>query len=129
MPLNELNALLTGQQVNMPGNMQNAPSSTAGQMGGSNFLGGAQQDADSAGGFWGGVGSLAGTAAKMYMSDRRLKSKIIRIGTHPRGIGIYHYEIFGRNEIGVIAQEVLTVAPELVGMHESGYLMVNYGGL
>ena len=60
MPLNELNALLTGQQVSMPGGMQNAPNANAGQMGGSNFLGGAKVDAEGGGNDW---GSLIGTGA------------------------------------------------------------------
>lgn len=62
-------------------------------------------------------------------SDRRLKSNIVRIGTHPLGIGIYEYEIFGRPDIGVMAQEVLEVKPEAVLTHPDGYLMVHYGRL
>jgi hypothetical protein len=127
MSLNELNALLTGQQVNMPGNMQGAPNATASSMGRSDFLGGAGQD-KKAGTDWGSaVGGAASLAA--MLSDRRLKSNIRRIGTHPRGVGIYAYDIFGSRQIGVMAQELLTVAPELVVQHPSGYLMVNYGGL
>jgi hypothetical protein len=62
-------------------------------------------------------------------SDRRLKSNIVRVGTHPRGVGIYEYDIFGERQQGVMAQELQEVAPELVIKHPSGYLMVNYGGL
>jgi hypothetical protein len=44
-------------------------------------------------------------------------------------VGIYEYDIFDRHEIGVIAQELLAVRPDLVAMDSNGYLMVNYGGL
>jgi hypothetical protein len=136
MPLNELNALLSGQQVNSPG-FQNFSQSTS--AGGANLLGaaqsqyGAQQDAANAkaaqtSGIMSGIGSIAGAAA-MMMSDRRLKSNIKRIGTHAIGVGVYEYEIFGERAIGVMAQELQAVAPDLVSVSPSGYLMVNYGGL
>jgi hypothetical protein len=56
-----------------------------------------------------------------------LKSNIVRIGTHPLGIGIYEYDIFGGRQRGVMADEVEAVMPEAVNTHESGYKMVNYG--
>ena len=135
MPLNELNALLTAQQVSQP-NMPSFNQASAGQA--PNLLGAAQAqgqyglnaaklDASSGPD----IGSLVGAGAgiAMMMSDARLKSKVRRIGTDARGIGIYRYVIFGREEIGVMAQEVLKVAPHLVGVTPSGYLAVNYGGL
>lgn len=60
-------------------------------------------------------------------SDIKLKSNIVRVGTHDLGIGIYEYNIFDRREIGLMAQEVLQVKPEAVEMHEDGYYRVNYG--
>lgn len=65
----------------------------------------------------------------MVSSDRRLKSNVVRVATHPLGIGIYEYDIFGRREMGVMADEVLAFRPEAVARHESGYLMVDYGRL
>jgi len=62
-------------------------------------------------------------------SDRRLKTDIKRIGTHPLGIGIYSYKIFGRRQIGVMADEVLKVKPEAVIVGPGGYLFVDYGRL
>jgi hypothetical protein len=83
----------------------------------------ASQNANTAGLYTlGGAGIIA-------MSDRRLKSNIVRIGTHPIGVGIYEYDIFGNRQIGVMAQELLEVMPEAVLQHPSGYLMVNYGRL
>lgn len=65
-------------------------------------------------------GAAAGT------SDRRLKSNIVRIGKHPLGIGWYEYDIDGRHEQGVMADEVLQVKPEAVSYRPDGYMMVDY---
>lgn len=62
-------------------------------------------------------------------SDLRLKSNIARVGTHPRGVGIYEYDIDGRRERGVIAQELLTVLPEAVRLGDDGFFRVNYAAL
>jgi len=59
-------------------------------------------------------------------SDRRLKSNIVQIGTHKLGIGLYEYDIGGRRERGVMADEVLAVMPEAVSMRHDGYFCVNY---
>lgn len=70
-------------------------------------------------------GGMKGITA-LATSDRRLKSQIIRIGTHPLGIGWYEYVIDGRREQGVMADEVLTVKPEAVHTRPDGYMMVDY---
>ena len=54
-------------------------------------------------------------------SDRRLKSNIEPVGQSD-GVNWYAYDIFGRREIGVMADEVPWAAFE----HPSGYLMVDY---
>ena len=78
-----------------------------------------------------GLASLGGAAMGMFRfpSDMRLKSNIVRVGTHEKGFGIYEYDIFDRRERGVMAQEVEKVIPEAVIEHPSGYKMVNYGAL
>jgi hypothetical protein len=76
------------------------------------------------------LGSAVGSAAGLYaMSDVRLKSNIVRVSTHPLGIGVYEYDIFGQRVRGVMAHEVEAVRPDAVAMHPSGYKMVNYGAL
>lgn len=144
-PLNQLNALRTGAQIQNPTFNQPGMQQTAG---GPNYLGAAQSEGQYAGNLYsnqiaqqnamtsglfglgqaglGAYGSYAGLAA---MSDRRLKSNIKRIGTHPLGIGVYEYDIFGHREIGVMADEVEKVKPEAVIELPSGYLAVNYGML
>jgi len=140
--LNEMNALVSGQQVQPPQMPSFVPGSNAAQA--PNYLGAAtamgnynmgafQANQQANSGLWGGLGSLAGAGASLYgmgaFSDVRLKSNIVKVGEHPIGVGIYEYDIFGRRERGVMAQELLEVAPHLVSKHQSGYLMVNYGGL
>jgi hypothetical protein len=140
MSLNEMNALLSGQQVNMP----NMPSFVAAQRSETpNILGATQMGYDAALGAYnaqqagaantmGGLfslGSSALQAAPFMFSDKRLKRNIKRVGTHPIGVGIYDYTMLGYAQRGVIAQEVQSVRPDLVTRHANGYLMVNYGGM
>lgn len=135
MSLNEMNALLSGQQVNMPqmpsfntsGRAETPQILNATQMGYDAQLG--AYNAQQAGlGNLLGAGAQLGSAAFMF-SDRRLKSDIRRVGTHPIGVGIYAYKMMGREQRGVIAQEVQAVRPDLVRRHANGFLQVNYGGL
>ena len=73
------------------------------------------------------LGALAGGAGLFKMfSDRRLKSNIVKVGEHPRGFGIYEYDIFGHRQRGVLADEVEKVIPEAVSEH-LGMKMVDYG--
>ena len=134
MSLNELNALLTGQQVSMPQGFAGAPNSTAGAAQGANYLGAAtaQGNFDIAnhpnkGTDWGSaLGGVASAASAIPWSDRRLKKNIKAIGG-----GWYEFEYIwgGGKQTGVMAQELLLTRPELVHVHPSGYLMVDYGGL
>ena len=150
-PLNELNALRTGSQVQNPSfNVVPQQQTTTGP----NYLGAAQsqygaaQDAFNSeagssnnmmsglmgigGSIMGGpIGGMIGSAAGKAMSDRRLKRDIKRIGTHPRGFGVYAFRYLwdDAEQIGVMADEVLSVLPEAVLEHPSGYLMVDYGRL
>jgi hypothetical protein len=145
MSLNEMNALITGQQVGSP----QMPSFTSAQ--GSqapNLLGAAQSQGQFQQGQdqlnqqnnqaqMQGLGSLAAMAAMYFggsggaaaFSDLRLKTKLRKIGVHRLGIGIYEFVMFGHKQIGVIAQELMQVRPDLVVRSPSGYFMVNYGEL
>lgn len=139
-PLNEINALMSGSQVSNPfavpgaaqnSNIQPAPLYTAAQ-----DQYGAGLDASNAqnamsGNMMSGLFSLgaAGMKAGMF-SDRRLKTNIQRIGTHILGIGLYAWDyLWGEHAEGVMADEVLTIMPEAVLQHPSGYMMVDYGML
>ena len=135
MPINEIAALTSGSQIQNPvfqpftgATVGAAPIAQTMQ----NAYAGAQnaynQEVASQNETQKGLFDL-GSAAITYFSDKRLKSNITRIGTHPLGIGIYEYDIFGRREIGAMAQEVQEVLPEAIHIHPSGFMMVNYGRL
>lgn len=132
LPLNELSALQQGSQVQMPQFQDTAP--------GPDYLGAlnaqytnqinannAKQSGSNA--LTSGLFGLGSSAIGGFFSDRRLKSNIVQVGSDPRGFGLYEYDIFGRRERGVMAQEVQKIIPHAVHRHESGYLMVNYGAL
>jgi len=137
-PLNEILGLMGGSQIQLPQfqgyqGSQVAPAPTfagtqaQGQANIQNY--GIQQAGNNA--TTQGLFSALGTAAMFApkFSDRRLKSNIVQVGTHPLGIGIYEYDIFGNRERGVMADEVAKVMPDAIVPHESGYMMVNYGKL
>ena len=139
-PINEIAALMSGVQVQAPqfqgytgANVAAAPlfgaTQAAGDFAQRNY--GNQVGAYNARmGLLGSLAGAAGTAAGAGLfSDRRLKSRIVRVGTHPLGIGIYEYDIFGERQRGVMADEVESVLPAAVTEHSSGFKMVNYGML
>jgi hypothetical protein len=132
IPLNQLMAMLSGTQVNSPQfqpvtptNIQPTPilqgqiaQNQANQQQYQNQLG-------SYNNILGGIGGL-GAAAITAWSDRRLKSRILRVGSTPGGLPVYEYDIGGRRQRGVMAQDLLILRPAAVVTHPSGYLMVDY---
>ncbi len=84
-----------------------------------------------------GVGSVNGDGGMGMMvmsSERELKENIVRIGTHPFGIGLYLFNYksdfrhafgYGR-QFGVMADEVELIMPEAVSVHAEGYKQVDY---
>lgn len=128
MPINLLNAVRSGSQVQTPQGGSLGPAA--------NYLGAVQGQHNAALGQYGAdVGAYNNnmaaltTLAAAMMSDRRLKSNIERIGTHPKGFGIYEYDLFGERRQGVMADEVEKVIPDAVKVHETGFKMVDYSRL
>jgi hypothetical protein len=137
-PINEVIGLMGGSQIQLPqfqgyqgAAVAPAPTFAGTQAQGqaANQIYGVQQAGNNAttSGLFGALASGAMLASKF--SDRRLKSNIVQVGTHPLGIGIYEYDIFGNRERGVMADEVAKVMPDAIVPHESGFMMVNYGKL
>lgn len=70
-------------------------------------------------------------------SDRSAKENIVRVGTHPLGIGLYLFDYkpefrarWGRGRrFGVMADEVEKTLPNAVTLHADGYKMVHYAML
>ena len=68
----------------------------------------------------------------VIQSDARLKSNIVSLGsTLPKLLQIdgKSYEMKGKQKIGVLAQEIKEVFPELVSEDDNEMLAVNYQGL
>jgi hypothetical protein len=126
--LNEINALLSGQQVAMPqmpsyntaARAEGTQNLAAAQMTGQAELDrfNAQQAATQ--GMMSGIGSMAGG---FMMSDRRMKTDVTRIGSTPGGVPVYTFRyIFGGPlHVGVMADEVPHAA-----VNRGGILFVDY---
>ena len=135
-PLQEINALRSGSQIN-PLQFQNfsgANAAPAPVYGATKDASGYQtdlynSDVGSSNNTMSGLFKLGAAAIPFMMSDRRLKSNIVHIGNHPLGIGIYEYDIFGERDVGVMADEVIKVKPDAVMVMPNGYMAVNYGML
>lgn len=128
--LNEINAILTGQQVSMPSmpgfNAANRSEGTqnlaAAQMQGQAALDAFNAEQQATQGMMSGI---AGGA--MMFSDERLKKNIRKIGTH-KGINLYAWDwIFGGSATGVLSGEVRHIPSAVVRDPHSGYDMVDYG--
>lgn len=137
LPLNELNALRSQSQVQMP-QFNPVPQSTVQPTNVSgNIWQGYNAQVANSNNFMNGLFGVAGAVASnpavgaAIFSDRRLKRNLKRIGVTPRDkLPLYEFNyrhgLQGRF-VGVLAQHVLKVKPEAVVRHPSGYLMVNYG--
>ena len=137
-PLNMLNALRSGNQVQMPqfGNWSGgaqigaAPiyQATADQYSAAMDAYKAQMAAS--GGLLSGIAKL-GSSAITKFSDRRLKQGIRKIGKLANGLGVYAYRYIwgGDEQVGVMADEVAKLRPEALGPTVAGFQTVNYGAL
>lgn len=135
--LNEINAILNGQQVGMPG----MPSfNTAGASQAAQYNNAAQSsgqynlDAFSAqqAGLNSALQGVGGMA--MMFSDRRLKRDIEHIGRAWDGLKIYRFNYIwepldAKHHVGHMADEVELLYPHAVHVDSSGYKMVDYGRL
>ena len=134
-PLNEISGLMAGSQIQMPqfqgyqgSNIAPAPVFAGAQAAGQSAMDRYGIQSSNVNAQNAGLYNLAGTIGGAAMfSDPRLKSNVVRVGTHRLGIGVYEYDIFGKRQRGVMADEVESVMPEAVALHPSGYKMVNYG--
>lgn len=139
-PLNEINALQSGSQVNNPfasnlgyqagANVQPAPIFQGAQAQGQADLNAFNAQQAGSNGLLGGLFSLGAAGIGAYPwagSDRRLKTNIKRIGTYLNGLAKYSFDyIWGEHAIGAMADEVEKLIPHAVMTHSSGYKMVNY---
>ena len=143
-PLNTLNAVRTGSQVQGPSFVNPAmQANTAGadilgatQMGYNAQMGAANAQNAANNAMTQGLFSLGGAA---LMSDIRTKENIKAIGWLPNGLPVYTYEykdefkdhpLAGHGtHTGVMAQEVEVMYPNAVTTLDNGYKAVDYGQL
>jgi hypothetical protein len=135
-PLNEITALMSGSQVSnpfsVPGYAQNAQVQAAPLFQAQQLQGDWASDlynarAAQAGNLQQGLFGLGAAGIGAYgASDRRLKRNIVKIGMHPVGVPLYEYDIDGRHEQGVMADELEAVRPDAVFVGSDGYQRVRY---
>jgi hypothetical protein len=124
--LNEINALISGQQVNAP-QMPSFSNASAAQPAPVYQAGVDQGNFDQAGDMTGDLIGAAGTiGGAMMMSDRRMKTNINRIGTR-QGYPWYSYNLKtnGSAQEGVMADEI----PQKYVHDIGGVSVVDYGRL
>ena len=92
------------------------------------FSGGMQKQSGNPLGSLLSAGAQIGSAA-LQASDRRLKSNIEKIGELEDGLGVYDYDIFGKRQRGVMADEVEKLRPWALGPEVMGYRTVDYAKL
>lgn len=134
--INELAAVKGGQQIGMPQATGSSPTPNLGATDTMQALN--QQYQGQLGAYNAQVGSsnattgaLASALAAFLFSDENLKEDIVDVGAFPSGIRIvkFRYKGLPQTHIGVLAQDVQKYIPEAVAVHESGFLMVDYGRL
>jgi hypothetical protein len=95
------------------------------------------QNADFIGGLAGSLFGAAGQAGGFgaLFSDVLLKDKLTKVDTLPNGLGLYTWEwndtakklgISLQPTYGVVAQEVQTLVPDAVSLHDNGYMVIDY---
>ncbi len=130
IPVGQLSQLA---QLGIPiaglGSQSSGTSNTENQMSGvQQFMGITSGLANLFGGGGSNGGSTASGIAK-FISDRRAKKDIERVGTLPNGLGVYTFKYIWddpKTYIGVMAQEVLDVMPAAVSKI-GDYFAVDYG--
>lgn len=133
-PLNQLNAIRSGAQIQGPQfegspDYLNAANAQAQYGQGLYNAQVGQQNAMTSGLF--GLGGAGLMAYGLAASDRRLKRDIRRVAEDERGWGIYRYRYLDddRERIGVMADEVERVMPHAVMTRPDGFKAVYYGAL
>lgn len=137
-PLNELNALLTGQQVNAPqmpgfqaaGRAETTQYADAAAKQGQYEMDIFNAEQASKDALTSGLMSMGGSAMSMGMCDVRMKRDLEHIGYYDDGIPQYLFRYIFSDEwfVGPVAQEVELTRPDLVFEIE-GIKHVNFGGL
>lgn len=138
-PINEISALMSGSQIAAPSyaSTQTSPLPTTDYAGieqnwYANEVAKANAQAQANNSLMGGLFGLGGTLGSAFiLSDRRMKTDISWIGTHPIGVGLYSFRYLwgGPEQIGVMSDEVRAVRPDAVIVGADGFDRVNYAAI
>lgn len=139
LPLNQVSALMSGSQVNIPqfqgyqgAGVTAAPIFQAGQAAGQHAMDLYNADVAQSNATMGALGQLgsAGMMALM-MSDRRTKTDIVKIGKLDSGLNLYKFKYIGSDaqQVGVMSDEVRELFPDAVVVGDDGFDRVNYARL
>lgn len=136
LPLNQLNAVRSGTQIQNPTFTQAPQANAAGTdisgLINDNYKSRVANANNTNSGLFGLGGSFLSAGLPLLKgSDIRLKHDIVTVGEHPLGIPIYEYSYKGSTarHIGVMAQDLLPIMPEAVHTMANGYMAVDYGML
>jgi hypothetical protein len=77
------------------------------------------------------LASINSTGSAVKPSDRRLKYDVSRVASLASGLNLYRFKYLGETTdyVGVMAQEVLEVAPQAVVTGADGFLRVDYAAI
>lgn len=136
-PINEIGSLLSGSQVSNPQFAATPQTGVAGVdytgLVNNQYQDQLQSNNAMMGGLFGLAGTIGGglmknpTALATMFSDRRLKANIRRVGRLDNGLPVYAYTMGdGPTQIGIMADEAVTIHPEAVHLDPSGYYKVDY---
>lgn len=128
-PLNEVNSLMSGSQVQQPQYVNTPQTGVNGtDVAGLTNAQSQQQNANyqaKLGGMFGlGSAALGGWS----LSDKRAKNDIKKVGKLNDGTGVYSYKYKGGGlmQLGVLAQEAIKKHPDAVAKADDGLYRVNY---
>lgn len=135
-PINEITALLSGSQVQLPQFGMNQPTGipttdNAGLIN-ANYqaqVNNVNQRNAQTSGLLGGLFGAAGNIGAAMISDERMKDNIRRVGETKEGLPIYTFTYKGDDKVqmGVMAQDVKKKNPEAVADMGNGVMGVKYG--
>lgn len=124
-PLNEMNAMLSGNQINAPTPQAGVAPTDYSSLVGQKYAADSQAYGDT----WNAIGNIGKTVGGWMFSDERLKTDIHSTGERTEdGIPIrsYRYKGSPMMQLGVIAQEAKKQRPDAVKRGPGGFMMVNY---
>ncbi|MGL4309272.1 MAG: hypothetical protein ACRCSU_02210, partial [Paracoccaceae bacterium] len=131
-PINEISALMSGSQVNMPGYQVNKPGQIATTDNAGIINANYNQQANNYSaqmGQWNSVmGGLFGLGSAAIMSDPKTKEDVKKVGKTDDGQNVYQfrYKTGGPIQMGLMADEVQKKRPEAV-KKMGGIRFVDYG--